>query len=160
TGTVEGASTSTISTISSGTATARSIAAAEDAYFQKNGTYFQVLPNNAVPSYESGTVTDAFGANIPANARIDIYQTPTGEHGYQISYQEGGTQYSIGEGPEANDRFYSNPPEILTATSTPATTATSTSQSTATSSSSTSSSTSTASDASTTVVNSSTASSS
>ena len=108
------------STISSGTETAQQIAEAEDSYYKEHGRYFQVLPNNKVPDYETGTVADALGADIPDDARIDIYQTPDGTWGYQVSYAENGTNYSVGEGPEAPDRLYVKTPPTLTASSTPA----------------------------------------
>ena len=105
--------TSTTSTV------AEDVSALENSYFQKNGKYLQVLPNNQLPDYESGTVSDKLGATIPSDARVDIYTGPKGS-GYQVTYTDGGTIYTVGFGPEADHRTYSYPAPPLSATSTEA----------------------------------------
>src|SRR3989344_3383535 len=45
----------TAAAIASTPATAQGVSALEDAYFQKNGKYLQVIPGNQLPEYESGT---------------------------------------------------------------------------------------------------------
>jgi hypothetical protein len=81
----------------------------EDEYFQKNGKYLQVLVGNTVPSDIKGIGTSTLSQieeNVPPGARIDVYESPQG-HGYVISYTQDGTFYSVGYGPEAQDRTYS-----------------------------------------------------
>ncbi len=56
-----------------------------------------MLPGNALPAYESGTVSDDLGKNIPDNARVDVYESLGGD-GYQITFQQNGTEYSYGRG--------------------------------------------------------------
>jgi len=77
------ASTSIPAATSTGTV-ADQISALENAYYQSTGHYLQVLPGNILPSYETGTVSADLGSTIPANARVDIYDAPSGK-GFQIT---------------------------------------------------------------------------
>jgi hypothetical protein len=90
----------------------------EDAYYSQNSTYFQILPGNALPTYESGTVASNLGEDIPGNVQVDIYDAPSGQ-GYQVTFQQDGTEYSTGEGPESADRSFTQVlPVAAAATST------------------------------------------
>ena len=82
------------------------ISSLEDSYFGQHNKYLQILPGNALPDYESGTVAEKLGATIPADARVDVYEAPGGK-GYQITYVEEGTAYTVGFGPEADSRTHS-----------------------------------------------------
>jgi len=64
---------------STDTATAKSVSALEDDYFKKNGIYLQILPGNALPDYEAGSVLDALGSSIPDGASVIIYESPAGK---------------------------------------------------------------------------------
>ena len=112
-GMVEGAATSLVPA----SATVQSISALQDAYFEKNGKYLQVLPSGDLPDYESGTVAEKLGAGIPAGARVDVYESPEG-FGYQITYEDKDTIYTVGFGPEAADRTYSRQVPFVVASST------------------------------------------
>jgi hypothetical protein len=90
----------------SGIVIAQAIAQLEADHFQKTGKYLQVLPDNQLPEYESGSVAERLGTPINANARVDVYESPKGA-GYQITFQDGNTFYSFGYGPEWVDRTYS-----------------------------------------------------
>ncbi len=98
-----------------------SIQQAEENYFKTHQAYFQVLPNNVVPSYETGDVATNLGKSLPPQARIDIYQTPDGSWGYQIIFDSNGVIYSVATGTESTDRTFvaSTTPDTTTATSAP-----------------------------------------
>lgn len=81
------------------------IAGLEETYRRQTGKYLQIQPGNALPAYESGSVSEKLGKTIPDNMRIDVYEAPQGR-GYQITYEEGGILHSIGYGPEAADRTF------------------------------------------------------
>ncbi|OGG50463.1 hypothetical protein A2763_01670 [Candidatus Kaiserbacteria bacterium RIFCSPHIGHO2_01_FULL_54_36] len=100
--------------------TVEDISALQESYYQKSGKYLQILPGNQLPEYESGTVAEKLGANVPADVRVDVYAGPQGK-GYQITYEEEGTIYIVGFGPEAEHRTYSYPAPTPSATSTAAT---------------------------------------
>ncbi len=85
-----------------------SVALLEESYFVNHNKYLQILPDNQLPDYESGTVAEKLGSTIPANMRVDVYESPAG-HGYQISYEENGTSYSFGYGPEFESRTTARP---------------------------------------------------
>src|SRR5580704_19206789 len=87
---------------------------------QKGGNYLQVLPGDKLPPYETGSVSDNLGADVPTNIRVDVYAAPNGD-GYQITDTDtDGTIYSVGYGPEAQDRTYIiSPPAAPVASSTP-----------------------------------------
>lgn len=87
--------------------TADDITAAETAYHDTTGKYLQVLPNNKAPAYEQGTTKEKLGKDLPANYRVDVYETPKGEHGYAVSWQDATGSYSKGYGPEATDWTWS-----------------------------------------------------
>jgi hypothetical protein len=38
---------------------------------QKGGNYLQVLPGDKLPPYETGSVSDNLGADVPTNIRVD-----------------------------------------------------------------------------------------
>lgn len=101
---------------------AQDIASLEDSYFAKNGKYLQIIPGNLLPDYETGTVIEKLGANIPADARVNVYESPKG-FGYQVVYQDMGAVYAVGYGPEAADRTYSYPVPTISASSTSTSTA-------------------------------------
>ncbi len=85
------------------------VATAEDAYFAANGKYFQILPNNQVPSYESGTVTAAIGATLPdPTYSVNTYSGPKG-NGYFVTHSDATNFYSVGFGPQASDFNYTGP---------------------------------------------------
>ena len=113
-GIVEAASTSTVNI---GSTTVEQISTLEESYFVKNGKYLQVMPGNKLPGYESGTVIGKLGKNIPAGARVDVYDGPKGL-GYLITYEDAGTIYTIGFGPEAANFTSSRPVPVIVASST------------------------------------------
>ena len=79
------------------------VATAEDAYFAANGKYFQVLPNNQIPPYESGTVTAAIGGTLPdPTYSVNTYEGPRGK-GYFVTYSDITGFHSVGYGPQATD---------------------------------------------------------
>ncbi len=97
--------------------TAADVTALEDGYYKKNGRYLQILPGNRLPDYEEGTVAEKLGAGIPTGMRVDVYESPKG-FGYQIIYEDSGTLYTVGFGPEAEDRTYAYSLPVPSATST------------------------------------------
>jgi hypothetical protein len=54
------------------------IAELEDAYYGIHGRYLQVMRNNVLPHYESGSVAEKLGKNIAADAHVDVYDGPRG----------------------------------------------------------------------------------
>lgn len=102
----------------SGVVIAQEIAGLEAGYFKKSGKYLQILPNNQLPEYETGAVTEKFGTAIRADARVDVYESPQGA-GYQVIFQDGNTIYSFGYGPEWVERTYSYAIPTAEASSTP-----------------------------------------
>lgn len=97
----------------------QAVTALEEGYFAKNGRYLQVIPGNKLPEYESGTVAEKLGANIPSGVRVDVYEGPKG-FGYSVTYEDKGTIYTAGFGPEAADRTRSFPVPIVVSSSTEA----------------------------------------
>lgn len=101
--------------------TADDIGTAETTYHDKTGKYLQVLPTNELPLYEKArtadkaTVKDQLGNNLPPGYRVDVYETPKGEHGYAVSWQDATGSYSKGYGPEAADWTW-NRPTVATTT--------------------------------------------
>jgi len=93
------------------------IANLEETYRRQTGRYLQIMPGNRLPTYETGSVTEKLGKNIPDNVRVDIYEAPGG-FGYQISYEENGVVRSVGNGPEASARTYAITLPVPVATST------------------------------------------
>jgi hypothetical protein len=76
------------------------VAGLEDAYFQKTGSYLQILRGNGLPTYESGTIVEKLGKDVPADAWVHVYEAPGGK-GYQVLYEDAdGTLHSVGYGPE------------------------------------------------------------
>jgi hypothetical protein len=109
----------TIEAVATATTT-EAVSSLEETYFQHHGRYLQVLKNNQLPGYEYGTAAEKLGGEIPASWYIHVYQAEEG-FGYQIFYSDEETMYSVGFGPEAESRTYSNPlPTPSTATSTDA----------------------------------------
>ena len=98
---------------------------AENAYFNSHGSYFQVLINNQLPSHQTGTLADYVDPQaVPLNTSIDVYVSPAGA-GYAVRWtipattREEGSENSVGYGPEALSRTYTNIiPVISRATST------------------------------------------
>ena len=91
------------------------IAAAEDMYFAKNGSYFQVLEGNKKAPYEKGTVNANLGGTMPTTIRVTVYDNPREGKGYQIIVRDGKSLFSVGYGPEAESRTWQ---QISFATST------------------------------------------
>ena len=91
----------------------------QENYFAQHGAYLQILPDNKLPHYESGSVKGKLGKNVPAGYRVDVYEAPTG-HGYQIIYQDETGVHSKGYGVEAKERTWTRPleEEFISATST------------------------------------------
>lgn len=94
------------------------IASAEDAYFQANGKYIQILPGSRLAPYDTGSLSAKIGANIPADIRVDVYESDKGK-GYQITYTDDTGYHSIANGPEASSRTVFVPKPVLIATTTP-----------------------------------------
>ncbi len=99
--------------VGANTATLSEIPSLEDAYFASNGKYLEVWKGNTLPDY----TTDTLSKNIPAGAEIHIYESPRG-HGYQIIYEDAEGKHSVGYGPEAFDRTYTEA-KFVSSTSTP-----------------------------------------
>jgi len=92
------------------------IITAEENYFKANGKYLQVLPGNKLPHYETGTVKDKLGKDVPLNIRIDVYETWDKKRGYQIQYEDDTAYYSIATGTEKVYRTYTKVKPILNTT--------------------------------------------
>jgi hypothetical protein len=76
----------------------------EDTYHSHNGKYLQVLRNNVLPHYESGSVAEKLGKNIAPDAHVDVYDGPNGK-GCVVYYEETTASstafYHVGYGPDA-----------------------------------------------------------
>jgi len=104
------------------------IATAENSYYNNHGSYFQVLPNQQLPSHQPGVLSDYVDPRaVPPNTRIDVYAGPAGS-GYSVQWTipattcEAGLITSVGYGPEASERsFVIILPVLEVSTSTPAT---------------------------------------
>lgn len=81
--------------------TVSEIKAAEEAYFQKNGVYLQVLQGDKLADDQKGSASEILGVTIPPEMVIDVYDAPEGP-GYVISYKDSTSKYSFGSGPEAD----------------------------------------------------------
>lgn len=79
---------------------------AQDSYFAKNGKYLQVIPDSKLPYYESGTVREKLGKDVGAGYRVDVYETPKKEHGYDVSWTDSAGFHRRGFGPEALSRTW------------------------------------------------------
>lgn len=99
--------------------TVNEVILAEETYYQINGKYLQILPGNNLPHYETGTVSGKLGKNVPANVRIDVYETFDGKRGYQISYEDTNAFYSIANGTQAQERTFTKLKPLPVASTTP-----------------------------------------
>ncbi len=79
---------------------------AEDAYFQVNRKYLQIIAGDSLPSYEPGTVAQRLGSDVATTTKVDIYQMPDGRWGYQITQVSAQAITSVGFGPEFADRTF------------------------------------------------------
>jgi len=93
--------------------TIQKLCAAQEAYFDRTGTYYQVMRGGIKPERESKTVEEAFGGTIPPGVEIITYERE-GVKGYQVIYDDGTTVRSCGSGPETAERIsiypYPTPP--------------------------------------------------
>ena len=90
----------------------------ENEYFLKTGRYLQVLPGNQLPDYETGTVKQKLGKDLPTNVTIHVYESPKGM-GYQVITDEADRTTSVGYGPEAADLTWERLKPALIASTTP-----------------------------------------
>jgi len=108
--------------------TINEIVSAENAYYAKYGKYLQVMLGNKLPHYETGTIKEKLGKNVPANIVIDVYETVGGENyqtkykGYQIQYEDDTAYYSLGFGIQAKERTWTIPKPVPTPVPTASTT--------------------------------------
>ena len=88
----------------------------QDAYFQGNGKYFQGLPHKrgGKPHYQEEAWTDLVDLPVGLNFEVTVhqYETPKGEYGYQIVFENDSEIASFGYGPEAANRTYTWPKPI------------------------------------------------
>jgi len=73
---------------------AADVSALQDAYFQQTGSYLQILRGNGLPTYETGTVSEKLGENIPNDGWVHVYEAPGGK-GYQVLYEADGVPHSV-----------------------------------------------------------------
>ena len=59
--------------------------AAEDAYFQKTGEYFQVLPGDAVPQGKDKTTDTALGKHVLPEMSVDVFDYPDGSRAMRLN---------------------------------------------------------------------------
>ncbi|OGG50302.1 hypothetical protein A2763_01405 [Candidatus Kaiserbacteria bacterium RIFCSPHIGHO2_01_FULL_54_36] len=92
---------------------------AENAYFAMHGKYFQVLINNQLPEDQTGVLADYVDPKaVPMNTAIDTYVGPQGS-GYAVRWtipatmREEGAINSVGYGPEALSRTFTEIIPIL-----------------------------------------------
>lgn len=89
------------------------LCAAQEAYFKRTGTYYQVMRGNVKPEREAKVAKDALGGTVPDNIEITTYERD-GEKGYQVIYDDGTMVRSCGSGPETAERIapypYPSPP--------------------------------------------------
>ena len=95
------------------------IITAQEEYYKINGKYLQIIPNNKLPHYETGTVSDKLGKNVPSNIRIDVYETWDGKRGYQLFYEDANNFYSIATGTQSAKRTWTKAKPQPVASSTP-----------------------------------------
>jgi hypothetical protein len=81
------------------------VSALQETYYQRTGSYLQILRGNGLPTYESGTVSEKLGGTVPADAWVHVYEAPAGK-GYQVFYEADGVLHSVGYGPEAVERTF------------------------------------------------------
>jgi cytoskeletal protein RodZ len=82
------------------------VSALQEAYYEKTGSYLQVMRGNGLPSYESGAVSEKLGKDISTDAWVHVYEAPAGK-GYQVLYEADGVLHSVGYGSEAGERTFS-----------------------------------------------------
>ena len=82
---------------------------AQEAYFQTHGKYLQIIPDNRLPHYESGTIAGKLGKTVAPGWKVHVYVTPKGEHGWQAFWEDSNNYYSKGYGPEALSRTFTTP---------------------------------------------------
>jgi hypothetical protein len=97
-------------------ATVQDIALKQEEYFQKYGTYLQVLEDGSLPVGMNGTVKNKLGIAVPF--RVDTYGDKRGQ-GFQLILEDASGTVSIGFGPEATERSYIQLKEIYAASTTP-----------------------------------------
>ncbi len=96
----------------------------EETYFKKNEKYLQILAGGLLPDYEDGVFSEKFGATVPEEITVNVYDAPEGK-GFQVVYRSATIVKAVGFGPEAASLTYTvETPAIDAATAT--TTATST----------------------------------
>ena len=86
--------------------------AAEDAYFQKTGEYFQVLPGDAVPQGKDKTTDTALGKHVLPEMSVDVFDYPDGSKGYEIKYDAPEGKYVANE--KESERNFFVPKEVDT----------------------------------------------
>ena len=61
------------------------IIALQNAYIAQHGRPLQIMLNNQLPEYETGTVISKLGKKIPDDVKVSIQQFPDGTWGYIIA---------------------------------------------------------------------------
>jgi len=69
---------------------------AQEAHKNATGRYLQILKNNRLPSYETGSVRNKLGNTIPTNWEVQVYDEPESRgstHGYYIMHSDDEGEY-------------------------------------------------------------------
>lgn len=95
----------------------KEVGVAEDTYYKKYGTYYQILLGNILPSYEKTDISVALGNTIPSNMIVNTYSGPKGD-GYQIIWTDDQGTYAVATGTQAKEFTFEVPLPKIVATST------------------------------------------
>lgn len=92
----------------------------QENYKATNGRYLQILEGNKLPHYETGTILNKLGEELPEGVSINIYEGEDG-NGYQICYEDIDARTCRGFGPQAATYTFTTPkwqydPRIATTT--------------------------------------------
>lgn len=101
------------------TLTIANVKALQDAYFAKEGKYLHILEGGRLADYESGTIRQKLGRDIPTNFELIPYNGPLGA-GFQVCERRTTELECIGFGPEALSKTITYQiPDMSVATTTP-----------------------------------------
>lgn len=83
----------------------------QEKYFAEHGTYLRAT--DLAPFLASST-SSTTAQNIPEGTYINTYETPEGEEGYQVIYEDENYTYGVGYGPQAEELTWKKPKEATT----------------------------------------------
>ena len=82
----------------------RDLVAAQERYYAEHGRYLQVLKGNGKPHHERDTAVVGLKKRLSENTEVHVYETPSGQRGFQVIEELEDRIVSTGYGPEAAGR--------------------------------------------------------